>query len=60
MHEVKVTIQKSGVAEIQVNGLKGKSCKQVTDELEKALGKKTEDRLTPEYHQHENRLQARQ
>jgi len=50
MEQVIVTIDKYGVPIIEVKGVAGRSCKDVTAELERAFGVVVEDRLTPEYY----------
>jgi hypothetical protein len=47
--EVEVTINKTGQVQIQVRGVKGTQCLEITEELEQALGGKVTVReLTPE------------
>lgn len=48
---ITVTISPSGDTTIQVSGIKGKSCKDLTADLEKSLGVTTSDTLTREYHE---------
>lgn len=43
-----ITTIKDGKATVTVRGIKGKACKEVTAELEKALGRKISDRPTRE------------
>lgn len=50
MQEIKITIRDGGTVEVGVKGVKGKSCKDLTRELEKALGKVANDQLAGEYH----------
>lgn len=49
--EITVTIDLGGATEIAVKGHAGPGCKNLTAAIEKALGKVTSDRRTPEYHQ---------
>jgi hypothetical protein len=48
--EIVVSTDEQGNPHITVRGVKGKSCKDLTVELEKALGVVTKDDLTHEYH----------
>jgi hypothetical protein len=49
VQEVEVTINKTGQVQIQVRGVKGTQCLEITEELEQALGGKVTVReLTPE------------
>jgi hypothetical protein len=48
MQNVTITIAPDGSPTIQVNGVKGTSCKDVTKAVEKALGKVARDKPTPE------------
>lgn len=60
MKEVIISFDGEGGFEIEVKGVKGRDCRKVTEDLEKALGAVTGDRLTPEFHQHEEVRHARQ
>lgn len=42
--EIKVVISKDGKVELEVNGVKGMSCMQLTEALEAALGNEIMDR----------------
>ena len=44
LHEIEVTIDAKGHVEVQVRGIKGMSCTEVTKALEEALGGKLEHR----------------
>ena len=49
MQEIDVYIDKDGEVRIEVRGVKGQSCIQITKELEDALGGKIQNReMTPE------------
>jgi len=50
MHKVIINISAAKPV-ISVKGVKGKSCKDITKELEKALGKSGKSTPTPEYYQ---------
>lgn len=49
--EVILTIDQNGQVEIEVKGVKGPSCKDLTAGVEKALGKVTSTRKTGDYFQ---------
>jgi hypothetical protein len=48
MKEIHVTIE-NGSATVETRGFAGKACMDATAELEKAMGKTTNDRKTPEW-----------
>jgi Protein of unknown function (DUF2997) len=49
MQEITVVIEKDGQVRVEVRGVKGTSCLDVTKGLEEALGGQVEDRqMTPE------------
>lgn len=54
MHEVIIEIDAEGNTQIQVKGVKGKKCFDLTKELEKALGSVTDSNTTKEYYERES------
>jgi hypothetical protein len=49
VQEIEVTIDKNGQVHIQVRGVKGNACLEITRELEQALGNTVVEReMTPE------------
>ena len=50
MAKIKVTIGLDSKVKVEVEGVAGKSCTDVTKELEKALGTVEERKLTADYH----------
>jgi hypothetical protein len=46
--EIEVVIDQDGIATLHVQGMKGKTCTDLTDEVEKALGKVTKRTTTRE------------
>lgn len=46
--EIKITVATNGSSTIEVKGIKGDGCIDLTKDLEKALGKKISDRSTRE------------
>jgi len=53
MEQIIVTISPSGEVQVSVNGVKGKRCKDLTKNLESALGNVKETHTTREYNEHE-------
>jgi len=51
MEEMKIIISKDGKVTIDVEGVKGSSCKSLTKALEKALGTTVKDKKKSEYYQ---------
>jgi len=47
-HTIKVNISKTGKTTVEVNGIKGDSCKGITEKLVNALGIPTGSEPTPE------------
>jgi len=50
MAAIIITIADGGATEIKVQGCAGPSCQSLTESIEKALGVKTADAKTHEYH----------
>jgi len=50
MKTISVLIDTDGNVEVETTGFAGAECKQATADLERALGKTTDDRVTPEFH----------
>ncbi len=46
--EIEIEVNDEGEATIHVKGVKGKTCAALTADIEKALGKVTARRMTPE------------
>ena len=53
METITIKFDELGDPQIDVKGIKGKSCKDVTAFLEKGLGKIKEDKLTREFYEKE-------
>lgn len=51
---------KDGKAFVEARGVKGPACKNLTEELERELGKKVSDRATSEMHERPERLRQNQ
>lgn len=57
--EVIVTISPSGEAKVEVKGHAGSGCKELTRQLETALGETVSDTKTSEYYQADRTTQRR-
>lgn len=55
--EIKIFISKEGQVKIDVEGVKGVSCKDLTKDLEKAFGITVDDKKTSEYYEQDNQQQ---
>jgi hypothetical protein len=53
--KIKVEVNQEGDTRIKVEGVKGKSCKDLTKAIEEALGTTTADKKTAEYHEREQK-----
>jgi hypothetical protein len=53
-HELIITVSPSGETKIEVQGIKGRSCKDVTRELEAALGETVRSTPTKEMYARED------
>ena len=51
MPQVIITIAPNGQSRVTVNGVTGTGCKDLTRDIENALGKTTADKKTAEFHQ---------
>ncbi|MDI7266603.1 MAG: DUF2997 domain-containing protein [Myxococcota bacterium] len=49
--EVEVVVDEAGHAVVHVTGVKGASCRELTDDMEKALGTVTKRKATREAHE---------
>lgn len=59
-HELVFDVSPTGDVKIEVNGMKGKSCKDATREFEEALGEVKQDTPKKEmYEQEDQRLRTR-
>ena len=50
MKTIHVIIDTNGNIEVETSGFAGAECKKATADLERQLGKVTDDTVTPEYH----------
>ncbi|MEK6833175.1 MAG: DUF2997 domain-containing protein, partial [Nanoarchaeota archaeon] len=51
MEEIKITITNEGQVVIEVNGVKGAACKELTKNLEKVLGDVVESKKKTEFYE---------
>ena len=51
MSRIEIVIAPTGEATVQTTGFTGSSCRDASRFLEEALGRQTDERLTPEFHQ---------
>ncbi len=59
MQEIKFTIAADGSVKTEVKGVKGGSCKDLTKQIEKALGAVTGSKNTPEHYEKDNQAQVK-
>lgn len=58
--QILVTVDSTGQSQVEVRGVPGPACRDLTAAIEQALGQTVEDRTTPEYHQQARQSQQRQ
>lgn len=51
--KIEITISPKGAASVQTLGFSGSSCRQASKFIEQALGRRTAEQLTAEFHQAE-------
>ncbi len=60
MKVIEITISPKGEARVQTKGFAGADCQQASRFLEQALGQRTQEQLTAEFHQSTNSVQQQQ
>jgi hypothetical protein len=60
MTTIEITVAPSGQTQVQTKGFLGTSCRDASRFLEQALGQRTDEQLTAEFHQNESAHQTRQ
>jgi hypothetical protein len=60
MKIIEITISPKGEARVQTKGFAGADCQQASRFLEQALGQRTKEQLTAEFHQSTNSVQQQQ
>ena len=48
--QIEITVSPTGETTVQTKGFQGESCREASRLIEKALGRVTGERLTPEFH----------
>jgi hypothetical protein len=48
---IEIIVSPTGQAQVQTKGFSGNSCREASLFIEQALGKRTDERLTSEFHQ---------
>ena len=54
MKTIEITVDKDGRVTVETKGFAGGSCREASRFVEEALGTRTSERLTAEFHQHED------
>ena len=57
---IEITVAPNGQTQVQTKGFLGASCRDASRFLEQALGQRTDEQLTVEFHQTESAHQTRQ
>jgi hypothetical protein len=57
---IEITVAPDGQTRVETRGFSGAVCREASRFLESALGKRTEERLTAEYHQQAGQQQTNQ
>jgi hypothetical protein len=60
MKIIEITISPKGETRVQTKGFAGADCQQASRFLEQALGQRTKEQLTAEFHQSTNPVQQQQ
>jgi len=58
MPSIEIIVSPTGQTRVETKGFVGTSCRQASEFLEQALGKRTSEQLTPEFHQSESLPQS--
>lgn len=57
--EITITIDKQGRTEMEVDGVKGQSCTNLTEKLVEAIGFRVSEELKPEYYARDGQVEIR-
>jgi hypothetical protein len=60
MKTIEILVAPNGQTQVQTKGFLGASCRDASRFLEQALGQRTDEQLTAEFHQTESAQQTRQ
>ncbi|AMV20170.1 DUF2997 domain-containing protein [Planctomyces sp. SH-PL14] len=50
MKTIEITVTPNGQTQVETKGFEGSSCRQASEFLERALGRTTDERLTPDFY----------
>ncbi|NQV28900.1 MAG: DUF2997 domain-containing protein [Rhodopirellula sp.] len=57
---IEIVVTPTGQTQVQTKGFTGSECRQASEFIEKALGKRTQEQLTAEFHQQAGQQQSHQ
>ena len=60
MRIIEIIVSPTGQSQVQTRGFRGSNCRQASRFLEQALGQRTSEQLTSEFHQSVVQQQSRQ
>ncbi|MCA9070430.1 MAG: DUF2997 domain-containing protein [Planctomycetaceae bacterium] len=60
MKRIEIIVQPDGQTQVQTKGFAGPECRQASEFIEKVLGQRTSEQLTPEFHQTTNTQTSQQ
>ena len=57
---IEIVVSPTGQTQVQTKGFVGRECRQASEFIEQALGKRTQEELTAEFHQQARQEQSNQ
>ena len=60
MKTIEIVVTPTGQTQVQTRGFTGSECRQASEFLEQALGTRTQEQLTSEFHQQAGQQQSHQ
>nr|WP_146410046.1 DUF2997 domain-containing protein [Allorhodopirellula heiligendammensis] len=60
MPTIEIVVSPTGQTQVQTKGFTGSQCRQASQFMETALGQRTSEQLTAEFHQQANQQQSNQ
>ncbi len=60
MPTIEIVVSPTGQTQVQTKGFTGSKCRQASQFIEQALGQRTSEQLTAEFHQQANQSQSHQ